>query len=605
MFSRFDTRFGRISAWLLVLAAALSAGRGFAATSIEWATYDPAAFQRAQHEDKVIMLVLEVPWSAPVAMAHEMLWNQPEVVQAVNSDFVAIRERADLRPDLARRYPSQGWPAVTFLLPNGSPLFFRESESGTPRRMATTAMAPERMALHLSEVSAYYKTEQSAVIQLAATQDRIIAETARPTAAPVGRATVATAATAFAETFDAEHRYFGGAPRIPRFELIEVMQVLSAEETDPWEVLAKTSLKTLLDKLGDPEGGGIYRMAVGLDWSRPQKEKLLDRNARMLDNLTLAWRLSGKRSDRDRALAQGRFLATAFSKEDGSLASALCVSCPGGRDDAVLSGSNGVAAAALIHAGAALEDESLIDRGLAAASFLARERHLPGRGLPRAVMNGQTILPLYLEDLQGAAWGFLAAYEITGEKAWLGRAEDLAKVALAKLRDADLGALRDTVPRPAGPIPLRHALYPQRENSRMVRVLVRLYHYTADAGYFDAAKTILEAFGASYRRVEIHAPAYVLASYEYFYPPTLVTVRGEGGDAEAAALRRAALGSEYPFTLVVSSTSAAGQPATVQAVHGGETLARPLADALGLRAALADLRIRYQARVNRHDGEEE
>jgi hypothetical protein len=480
------------------------------------------------------------------------------VIEAVRAGYLPVRVRADIHADVRARYPAEAWPDINILLPDGTPLFFTPKEGqGEPRRMTATLLAPASLAQLLNEARVYYEVEGARAVEVARKQVAQIKETARPTPGKIEEPMVLGIATQLQSTFDPEARYFGGPPRLPRFDLVEFMIEFGAEQGDPWRTMGTASLETLASKLTDPADGALYRMASGLDWSDPQKEKLLDRNGRLLELQTLAFRVTGRRSFREQALRTAGFLTASLGNADGSFAAGLCAACTGGRDGTVLSGANAVAAAALMRAGAALAEPALVERGLAAATFLKERRWRAGRGVAHAVVENEGVLTLYLEDLAETAMAFIGAYEVTGQRAWLDAAADIAKVAVSNLRDAGTGALADRVADPAAPGLLRYPLFPLEANSHMARVLVRLFWLSGERRYSDAARDILKAFAESYRRAPLVMPSYGLAAYEYHFPPIRVVVAARAGEPTGDALRRAALGAEFPFVTVLTLDPAA------------------------------------------------
>ncbi len=580
------------------------------AAGIEWLDLAPGTIRRALAEDRLLLMVLEVPWSEAVKAANETVFTDAAVIEAVRAGYLPVRVRADIRPDLRARYPAEAWPDINILLPDGTPLFFLPKEGkGEPRRMTATLLRPEAMAQLLNEARVYYEVEGARAVEIARKQVAQIRETARPTSGKIEDAMTLGIATQLQSTFDPEARYFGGPPRLPRFDLIEFMIEFGAERGEPWRTMGSASLETLTTKLTDPADGGLFRMASGLDWSDPQKEKLLDRNARLLELQTLAFRTNGRRSVRDQALRTAAFLTGSLGNADGSFAAALCAACPGGRDETVLSGANAVAAAALMRAGAALAEPALVERGVAAASFLKEKRWRAGRGVAHAVVDREGVLTVYLEDLAEVTMAFISAYEITGQKAWLDAAADVAKVAVTNLREAGTGALADRVSDPAEPGLLRYPLFPLEANSHMVRGLVRLFWLTGERRYADAARDILRAFAESYRRAALLMPSYGLAAYEYHSPPIRVVVTARAGEPAGDALRRAALGADFPFVTILTldpATDAERMRSVGLAITPGaalmalyEGLESPrLTDPATVRGALAALRERVVAARN-------
>jgi uncharacterized protein YyaL (SSP411 family) len=591
----------------LAVAAVMVAGLSsvLAQSDSGWFEFTPPAFRRALAEDRLVLLVLETPWAESCARARAEVWNSPEVTRAIRSGFVPIRARADLRPDLARRYPAEGWPGVSILLPDGSPLYLPGAEGAEPRRMTSGFLPPSQMARLLDECLAFYRGDRNKALEIAQQREAVIEKTLLPAAGEIGESAVWGLGDKLRATFDRERRYFGGPPRLPRFELIELMLLLGAEAEDPWRTIGLSSLDTLTKNLAD-EDGALRRMALGLDWEDPQPEKLLDRNARYLELLTLAWRETARRSYREQVVKTAKFIVDRLGREDGFFDASIAPAVPGGRDRTVLTGANGLAAAALIRAGAATDEPALIERGLAAARALRDQRWRAGRLVPRAVVGGEAVLTGYLEDQAQTATGFIAAYEVTGDRAWIDAAKDLAVTSVLNLAGKSGGALQDIIPQPGAPKPLRRAHFPLHSNMELVRVLVRL-NYLADSGHFGRkAREILQAFAGSYEKVPLWVPNFVLAAYEFHFPPMTVGVVAKKDDPAASPLRRAALGAAFPFVLVgsfeherdreslVRMNLPTSGPAVAAANHA--TLAtKPEADPAALRAVLAGLREQYVA----------
>ncbi len=584
-------------------AAAVSEAAGPA-----WVEFGPAALRRAASEDRLILLVLETPWNAACQQARQSVWNDPRVLAVIRKGFVPVNVRADLRPDLHARYPAEGWPGVSLLLPDGSSLYYTGSQA-TPRRMTAGLMPAEKMAELLEQSFEYYRSQRAAVIKLAHEQEAELEKAIKP---KPGSDTDPSLAWSIAQqartTFDPERRYFGGPPRAPRFELIELMLTLGAETDDPWGTMGRAALETLSSKLLDSDGG-MRRMAIGLDWEQVQPEKLLERNARMLDLLTLEFRRSGRKSDRDQLLRVAKFISEKLGLADGSFAAALCESCPGGRDNTALTDANAMASAALIRAGAVTGETDLVGRGLSGVSFLRANRYVRNQGVAHAVIEGKGILlPLYLDDLAATAEAFFTAYQATGDTSWLRDGGEIALLAVNNLMDKSVGALRDTLPPAGAPAPLQRALFPLEGNSRMVRVLV-LYRYLADskeaAGY---AARILRALSGSYERVPVLSPAYALAIHDFYSPPVFALITGGQTDPRAQALRYSAFDTEHPYVIVRPFDTGTPDGIAIAKQHKlptgplprltaqhGTLKSKSIEDPAGTRGLMADIRAEYVA----------
>lgn len=519
--------------------------------ALEFLDFDAASFRRAMADDRLVLLVLDMPWSEQSRTAATVLWQDPEIAAAVREGYVAIRERADLRPDLMRRYPAEGWPALSILLPDGTPLFLVDAAGARQRRLTSGLRPSTEIANWLRNSRAYYSQRRDLAVRASREAVDEIAKSVVPAGGAIDETAIWARARQLRYTFDEDARYFGGPPRLPRFELIEAMLNFAKRGEPSWSLIGMSALDTLDRHLVDGDSGGLYRMALGDAWENPQRELLLDRNARYLDLLATAYRLGGRLVHRERGLRVARFLVDRLGRSDGSFAAGLCAACPGGIDATALSGEVALAGAALIRAGAAFGDDALVERGVAAAEMLVRDRHRTERGIARFVVGDRPILDSELEDLASVTALYLAAHEATGEADWLARAQDAARIALSRLRDPSSGALRDTVTQPTGPPPLRFALYPLDDNAAMARTLDRLGRVAGQALYRDAAIGILRAFSAAPDRVPLWVPHYVLAGSDVLLAPVEVEVRwGPRSKAAARDLARAALGADAPAVVV-------------------------------------------------------
>jgi len=72
-------------------------------------------------------------------------------------------------------------------------------------------------------------------------------------------------------------------------------------------------------------------------------------------------------------------------------------------------------------------------------------------------------------------------------------------------------------------------------NSGAVIALLRLFHYTNDAGYRDVAEQTLEVFAGVAEQFGIFGATYGLATLRFVLPPVQVVVVGEGAEADALA----------------------------------------------------------------------
>src|SRR3954468_15568964 len=98
---------------------------------IRWFEWSADAFETAKRENKPILLDIGAVWCHWCHVMDRESYDDPEVAQIVNENFVAIKVDRDERPDIDSRYQlaisamtgQGGWPLTGFLTPEGKPFF--------------------------------------------------------------------------------------------------------------------------------------------------------------------------------------------------------------------------------------------------------------------------------------------------------------------------------------------------------------------------------------------------------------------------------------------------------------------------------------------------
>ncbi|HLJ23872.1 MAG TPA: thioredoxin domain-containing protein [Candidatus Acidoferrales bacterium] len=189
-----------------------------------------------------------------------------------------------------------------------------------------------------------------------------------------------------------------------------------------------------------------------------------------------------------------------------------------------------------------------------------------------------------LDDQIFAGIALVDAYEATLDPKYFDAARRATDFALAEYFDSEKGGFFDRASGapPMGGLevrrkPLQDSPTPGA-NSMAAILLNRLYGYSGDARYRDAAEKTLEAFASIAPRFGIHAASYGLAALLHARGPYEVVVTGRSDDPQAAALEAAAY-SVYRFgkgVLRVTPERMASQKALAPAL--AETLPHLRAD---------------------------
>jgi uncharacterized protein len=74
------------------------------AGEIAWMPWGAPAFERAQSEDKPILLSISAVWCHWCHVMDETSYSDSEVIDVINRRFVPIRVDNDRRPDVNARY---------------------------------------------------------------------------------------------------------------------------------------------------------------------------------------------------------------------------------------------------------------------------------------------------------------------------------------------------------------------------------------------------------------------------------------------------------------------------------------------------------------------
>jgi hypothetical protein len=231
-------------------------------------------------------------------------------------------------------------------------------------------------------------------------------------------------------------------------------------------------------------------------------------------------------------------------------------------------------------------------------------------------------VPGLLEDYAFTALACLDAYEATADLSYFKFARAIADAMIARFYDATSGGLFDSEPvsesESLGVLatrrkPLQDSPTPAG-NPMAAIALLRLHHFTSDAGYHDKAELTLEAFAGVAEQFGIFAATYGTAVVHLLKSPLQVVVIVEDGDEEAGGELYAAAVAPFAFNksalrLAASQAVAENLPPALAAtipqlpelnsiqssarksfavLCSGSACQPPVADAVKLRRALQE-----------------
>lgn len=271
---------------------------------VNWYPWGPEALQKAQREDRPILL--SVGYSACHwchVMERESFENE-EIAAIMNTHFVSIKVDREERPDIDGIYMQAvqaltrqgGWPMTVFLTPDGRPFYGgtyfppkdrhygSQTLPGFPRILLTMAelYATQRAEVEeqAEQLAAYLRQHSSAPLRSLRGQSE---------SEQASLAMFTKASRELAGEFDRVHGGFGDAPKFPNTMSLEFLlrQHLhrqrgeEREEESPSELeIVEATLKSMAHGgIYDQLGGGFHRYSVDAGWLVPHFEKMLYDNA--------------------------------------------------------------------------------------------------------------------------------------------------------------------------------------------------------------------------------------------------------------------------------------------------------------------------------------
>ena len=523
------------------------------AGEIAWMPWGAQAFQRAQSEDKPILLSISAVWCHWCHVMDETSYSDAGVIDAINADFVPIRVDNDRRPDVNARYNMGGWPTTAFLAPDGTPL------------TGATYLPPQQFRRALDQISGFYTERKGEIAQRAAELRARVDERSPQSREDLTDAPIVSLLEALERAYDDEFGGFGEAPKFPQPAVHEFLlgEWRLSREQRLYEIVARTMLWMARGGMYDHVEGGFFRYSTTRDWSVPHFEKMAEDHAglvRVLAELVLfaptdEFRVTlvsamgyvrrvlrdpqteffGGSQDADEAyyelpLEERRKREapyvdrTSYTNWTCALAGAQCL------------------------AARALDDDTLLDEALQTLDNVDRRLVDPSGQLYHVLAPGaMPEVRGLLVDQVAYARALLDAHEISGEARFFERARSTVDAVIENFAASE-GGFYDRLQSDEAFGRLALPDRPILENGLFADVLLRLAALTEDARYRERAKEILQLYVDGARAAGPFAAPYARALRRYLVPQLSVRIVGE--PAATDDFREAALRLPSPFVSI-------------------------------------------------------
>lgn len=221
---------------------------------ISWSRiWDEAVFEKAQKENKLVILDLEAVWCHWCHVMHEETYTDPTVARIIEKHYIPIRIDHDLRPDLANKYREYGWPATIIFDSKGNELVKRAGY-----------IPPDEFKVELQKLADNPVPERPSVYEAG------IKYSEEPKLTPSLKQTLLTN---HKDNYDSE---VGGLNIYQKFidrDSVEY-SLIQARFGNASEAEMASQTLNVATKIIDPVWGGAYQYSTMGDWNYPHYEKL-------------------------------------------------------------------------------------------------------------------------------------------------------------------------------------------------------------------------------------------------------------------------------------------------------------------------------------------
>jgi uncharacterized protein len=523
------------------------------ANEIRWREWGEDAFREAKETGKPVLLSLSAVWCHWCHVMDETSYSDEGVISFVNEYFIPVRVDNDQRPDVNARYNMGGWPTTAFLTPEGEIL------------AGATYVPPDQMKELLPKVNVHWQSNKDEVVAKASElrQRRLTAMSGER--GELSSQVFNEILRSVVENYDPVYGGFGEAPKFPHSDAIDLLLYAYRKNRDPdlLHVARKTLEFMSRGDVFDQEWGGFFRYATRRDWSDPHYEKMLEDNAKLLQNLLALYRISNddahaeparrtieyiewKLRDKERGFFYGSQDADEefykLSTEGRERAQEPYI------DRTCYVSWNAMMISAYFEASWTLDKAELREVAVGALEFLWNECRDADRGMYRFHDGSLPQVLGLLGDQAHTAKALLDAQEVTCDSMYLDRAIELARFMLDRFVDRETGGFFDVWDEVQDVGRLKDRQKSIQDNTVCAEVFLRLHHLTRDEDYRTIAQGTLEAFVSAYPHMGYFAAGYARHVDTLLNPPAEVNIVGDV--SSASELQHAALALDVPARVV-------------------------------------------------------
>ncbi len=261
---------------------------------VDWYPWEEQALELARSNDRPILLSIGYSACHWCHVMEKESFEDPEIAEIMNKNFVCIKVDREERPDLDKIYQLShqlltqrpgGWPLTIALTPDGHAPFF----AGTYFPPESRFNMPGFGQL-LKQIAGHYQENRDQLADHHQSFNQALEKlnpVARARQQPKPASSLQSAVKELEKQFDSTFGGFGDAPKFPHPSQVELLLVgsrlLKPATAGKCADMARLTLSCMADGgLFDQLVGGFFRYSVDRQWQIPHFEKMLYDNAQLL-----------------------------------------------------------------------------------------------------------------------------------------------------------------------------------------------------------------------------------------------------------------------------------------------------------------------------------
>ncbi|MBC8309892.1 MAG: DUF255 domain-containing protein [Phycisphaerales bacterium] len=266
---------------------------------VHWYPWGEEAFEAARSQNKPIFLSIGYSTCYWCHVMERECFEDQEVADILNKDFIAIKVDREERPDVDDIYMTAvqiitrgrgGWPISLFLEPEhlqpffGGTYFPKNDSSGRRGFISTMNLITQK-----------WQDENESVMKQATLVGEAVSNslTTKHDSVPLDADVIERGVVSLLSRYDSKRGGFSNAPKFPMPSYLDFLMETSWETPQVQTSVANTLIQMSMGGMYDQVGGGFHRYSTDDKWLVPHFEKMLYDNGQLVSTYAEAYKRTG------------------------------------------------------------------------------------------------------------------------------------------------------------------------------------------------------------------------------------------------------------------------------------------------------------------------